>query len=1202
MHRRSLRLTRLLFCALFLAGCSSGIKQDVPVLDDIQPLVATGSNTTVQIVHSFDDAEQNNNTGAVTLINTALTLGAKTGVAQTVGLRFQNVGIPKGATITSAVLEFKAATNQTALTKLTIAGENTDFAFAYSAAANGIRSRVKVPVTAAWQPSAWTTGGLYQSVDLAGVAQAIINRPGWFQGNTLAFQITGTGARQAVSFNGGAAGAPKLIVNYTYDTDTSPTFLSRSVGQATDDAEQPGNSAVVTASPALELGKNGTISQTVGMRFSNLTIPPGARIDSAQIEMTVSAADTSATAFTIVGEASDSAATYTTAAASISSRSKTAAEAWKPVPWTLGSNFRTVQLNTLLQEIVNRPGWASGNAAAFMITGTGTRRAVAYDSSPAKAPRLVVSYTPGATPPPPPPVDPCSSFSGTVPAPWQSADVGTVGTAGRAASTSDTFDLCGYGSGLGETTDAFHFVNQTLTGDGTLTARIVSLDAATADAQAGVMIRESLDAGSKYASVTVDGANQTAFASRGGTTATSLAGMVKAVSERASPTSTTTSVADMLSTVQRVAGSVTAQGERLTTSYWVRVTRKGASLNGYTSADGQTWTLSGTATVTMKQDVQVGLWTTSQGGTTPAQAIFDNLTVEDLPEVVPLPSPWERGDIGTLTTPGTSSFASDTFQLGAKATGLGEQTDALHYVHQPLTQDGSLTVHISGLADDAKAGLTIRNALTADAPHASLWVQGKQGVPSFVSRELVAATSGASTLSDLLATGASFEDELKLANKQAADALASAQASVAPPAASHWLRLTRRGDAVGAFTSMDGQVWQQVGYETLTTSSSATIGFWVAGKIGSISASIDNVSFGGPVGELYNPGEPIEILLNPWQGATIGTGTGNTGIRNDNALYSLSARGGTNAAPVTEFMYRQERSGDALYVSVSELRALEEDGAVGLMIRDSLATNASYTFLKVTPKGIVLEKSQNGALSETLLQPARRTLPLWLRIASAGDTVTVYQTQDVVTWEAIGSAQVSLGSTRYLGIAARSSGGEVTGAFTRPRLIHLGDDTLTGVDSDGNGVRDDLQNYIEVNFPSAGQAPIRDAFTEVARSGGAILANGADAAALDGYYSAQDAARQLLGEANEYQLGLLESEIFDTPDRLIHFLTAADAAAQSIASSNRASETPAEVGQAENDRGSQRDSILEAMAEGCPTGSSLNKGSVVLFNNRLVPR
>ncbi|MDX8520145.1 metallophosphoesterase, partial [Mesorhizobium dulcispinae] len=54
---------------------------------------------------------------------------------------------------------------------------------------------------------------------------------------------------------------------------------------------------------------------------------------------------------------------------------------------------RTPDLSTIVQEIVNRSGWAALNDMAFVITGTGTRTADSYEYNPASAPLLHIEYT-----------------------------------------------------------------------------------------------------------------------------------------------------------------------------------------------------------------------------------------------------------------------------------------------------------------------------------------------------------------------------------------------------------------------------------------------------------------------------------------------------------------------------------------------------------------------------------------------------------------------------------------------------------------------------------------------------------------------------------------------------------------------------------------------------------------------------------------
>jgi len=139
-------------------------------------------------------------------------------------------------------------------------------------------------------------------------------------------------------------------------------------------------------------------NQTVGMRFAGLTIPPGATIKTAYLQFKVDETNSEATSLTIQGQAIDTAPTFTTATRNISLRPKTtAAVPWTPLAWTTldeaGPAQRTPDLYSVLQEIVNRPGWVGGNAVVLIITGTGKRVAKAYDEDHAGAPLLHVEYS-----------------------------------------------------------------------------------------------------------------------------------------------------------------------------------------------------------------------------------------------------------------------------------------------------------------------------------------------------------------------------------------------------------------------------------------------------------------------------------------------------------------------------------------------------------------------------------------------------------------------------------------------------------------------------------------------------------------------------------------------------------------------------------------------------------------------------------------
>ena len=178
---------------------------------------------------------------------------------------------------------------------------------------------------------------------------------------------------------------------------TAVTVFERRVLIATDDAEEAAGGTVSLGSSDLELVFDTSI-QTVGIRFSAVNIPPNAVIQRAFVQFTADETQSEATNLTIRGQAIDDAPTFTSAAFGISSRIPTAASVpWNAIPaWAAvgeaGLNQRTPDLKTVIQQIVNRPGWSSGNALVVVVTGTGHRTAVAYNGIPAQAPLLHVEY------------------------------------------------------------------------------------------------------------------------------------------------------------------------------------------------------------------------------------------------------------------------------------------------------------------------------------------------------------------------------------------------------------------------------------------------------------------------------------------------------------------------------------------------------------------------------------------------------------------------------------------------------------------------------------------------------------------------------------------------------------------------------------------------------------------------------------------
>ena len=469
--------------------------------DEVQVTVtsAGGTNTVdVAIATGSDDVEQNLTTNAVNLTNGDLELGVDGTVAQLVGLRFPGLSVPQGATITNAYVQFTADEVPNTGAALLVQAQAADNAAAFAATTGNVSNRTRTSAQVSWNPPVWTVIGqagiAERTPNIAGVVQEVVSRGGWSSGNAMVLVVSGTGRRVAEAFEGGAALAPRLHVEYTTGggpvnqapvvsagADLSVTLpaLGSLSGSVVDDglpsntlsslwsqvsgpgaasftnASAPsssvsftvpgtyvlrltGNDGAVSASDDvqvtvsggggsfvldvgivagnndaeefvstavpdlssgdLELGFDRTNAQLVGLRFAGLALPPGAVITNAWVQFTADEVSNAATSLVIQGENVNSSGPFTTAVGNLSARARTAASVpWVPVAWpTIGAagvGQRTPSVAPIIQEIVSRPGWLSGNALTLFVSGTGRRTAEAANSGVALAPQLHIEYT-----------------------------------------------------------------------------------------------------------------------------------------------------------------------------------------------------------------------------------------------------------------------------------------------------------------------------------------------------------------------------------------------------------------------------------------------------------------------------------------------------------------------------------------------------------------------------------------------------------------------------------------------------------------------------------------------------------------------------------------------------------------------------------------------------------------------------------------
>ena len=452
---------------------------------------------------------------------------------------------------------------------------------------------------------------------------------------------------------------------------------------------------------------------------------------------------------------------------------------------------------------------------------------------------------------------------------WLDGDVGAVGKAGTASYSNGTFTVIGAGSQNSSTADAFHFVYQPLSGDGSIVARLVSMPTGTG-ALAGVMIRQVLDPGSASAA----------------TEDYSPGGFVVEFNLRTAEGASITS-----------GGGVGGA----TPPYWIELVRSGSTLSSYLSPDGTNWTLIGNQTVEMTPNIYVGLAVNSGSTASLATATFDNVSVSSFgmpapvitsasattgasgsqvvltganfgdaqggsvvtlnssPAIVnswsatsinitipsgaasgplvvsvapsmddsnpvmftvtsqPLLSGWLDADVGAVGNAGSANYANGTFTVNGAGTQNLTTADAFHFVYQALSGDGSIVARVASMPSGtgASAGVMIRQTLDSGSANGST----NENYPG----------------------GAYVQFYVRTTENGNRTSVGSGVGSTTPP---YWIELVRSGNTLSSYASADGVHWTLAGSQNVNMTPDVYVGLLVnSGSTSSLATvTFDNVT------------------------------------------------------------------------------------------------------------------------------------------------------------------------------------------------------------------------------------------------------------------------------------------------------------------------------------------------------------------------
>ena len=171
------------------------------------------SSIDIRVSHNDNDAAEDND-GSMYLVGNRIDLGLR----QYGGVRFLNVNIPPGASITNAYIDVKAYHSHSEITDIMIRGEDTDNAAVFGSSNGNISNRTQTTASETWNniPS-WTAGIIYRTPDFSSIIQEIVDRPGWSNGNSMVimFELNPTGKRCIQTHNANPTEASLLHIEYS---------------------------------------------------------------------------------------------------------------------------------------------------------------------------------------------------------------------------------------------------------------------------------------------------------------------------------------------------------------------------------------------------------------------------------------------------------------------------------------------------------------------------------------------------------------------------------------------------------------------------------------------------------------------------------------------------------------------------------------------------------------------------------------------------------------------------------------------------------------------------------------------------------------------------------------------------------------------------------------------------------------------------
>lgn len=373
----------------------------------LYPITNIDTTIDAELVTSTSDSASDayEVSGSVNTSSSYLVLSQSTNTV-TSGLRFSNIMIPNGALITGAYLRLVSSQYNVADTTLTIRAESIGHSPAFSSSSSDLSARITTAEFVEWSTDNEfpVDGEKVTSPDISSVVQEVIDHTDWCGGNAMSLLIEGVStstasSRIAKSYDDGTGNSPELVIAYDASTATGCVAdeLYYQVDANNANVEETRNGYDSTGNELTFLSSS---NNYIGLQFKTVNVPQGAVIESAYL--TFKAYDTdrwdSASMNIAAINMADAPDFDPHSRNMLRDIAKTGTVYWSMPDFRRNREYTTPDLSTIVQTIVDRGDWVSGNNMGFVLSDfAGTRGAYSYKGRPSSAPQLYIKFRGNAT-------------------------------------------------------------------------------------------------------------------------------------------------------------------------------------------------------------------------------------------------------------------------------------------------------------------------------------------------------------------------------------------------------------------------------------------------------------------------------------------------------------------------------------------------------------------------------------------------------------------------------------------------------------------------------------------------------------------------------------------------------------------------------------------------------------------------------------